>query len=88
MQLLDYLFGAHDESVMYRKAELKAFVALGVEDKLADDELNLLGSVLEFSNKTVASVMVRGATGGQELMSRFPSPTSTNSLVTVLPTTT
>ncbi|RSH84636.1 uncharacterized protein EHS24_006160 [Apiotrichum porosum] len=56
--LLDYLFGAHDESVMYRKAELKAFVALGVEDKLADDELNLLGSVLEFSNKTVASVMV------------------------------
>lgn len=42
----------------YRKAELKAFVALGVEDKLAEDELQLLGSVLEFSGKTVGSIMV------------------------------
>lgn len=57
-QLLDYLFGAHDDGKTYRKAELKAFVALGVEDKLADDELLLFGSVLEFSSKTVASVMV------------------------------
>lgn len=47
----------------YRKAELKAFVALGVEDKLADDELSLLGSVLEFSGKTVGSVMVSYASG-------------------------
>lgn len=47
----------------YRKAELKTFVALGVEDKLADEELMLLGSVLEFSGKTVASVMV-GCWGG------------------------
>lgn len=42
----------------YRKAELKAFVALGVEDELAEDELALLGSVLEFSGKTVSAVMV------------------------------
>lgn len=56
--MLDYLFGAHDDGVTYRKAELKAFVALGVEDKLADEELALLGSVLEFSGKTVSSVMV------------------------------
>lgn len=42
----------------YRKAELKAFAALGVEDKLAEDELQLLGSVLEFSGKTVGSIMV------------------------------
>ncbi|EKD01377.1 NADPH--cytochrome reductase [Trichosporon asahii var. asahii CBS 8904] len=55
--VLDYLFGAHDDGVTYRKAELKAFVALGVEDKLADEELALLGSVLEFSGKTVSSVM-------------------------------
>ncbi|KAL1409912.1 cell agglutination protein Mam3 [Vanrija albida] len=54
---LDYMFGAHDDGVTYRKAELKAFVALGVEDKLADDELHLLGSVLEFSGKTVGTVM-------------------------------
>lgn len=52
------MFGAHDDGVTYRKAELKAFVALGVEDKLADDELHLLGSVLEFSGKTVGTVMV------------------------------
>ncbi|EJT47625.1 hemolysin [Trichosporon asahii var. asahii CBS 2479] len=56
--VLDYLFGAHDDGVTYRKAELKAFVALGVEDKLADEELALLGSVLEFSGKTVSSVML------------------------------
>ncbi len=42
----------------YRKAELKAFVSLGVEDKLADDELLLLGNVLEFSGKTVGTIMV------------------------------
>jgi CBS domain containing-hemolysin-like protein len=52
------VFPAHDDGVTYRKAELKTFVALGVEDKLADDELSLLGSVLEFSGKTVGSIMV------------------------------
>jgi metal transporter CNNM len=56
--LLDRLFGKHDEGVRYRKAELKAFVSLGVEDKLADDELLLLGNVLEFSGKTVGTIMV------------------------------
>ncbi|BEI83717.1 hypothetical protein CcaverHIS002_0403210 [Cutaneotrichosporon cavernicola] len=56
---LDYLFGAHDEGVRYRKAELKAFVSLGVEDKLADDELLLLGNVLEFSGKTVGTIMTQ-----------------------------
>jgi metal transporter CNNM len=55
--LLDRLFGKHDEGVRYRKAELKAFVSLGVEDKLADDELLLLGNVLEFSGKTVGTIM-------------------------------
>lgn len=52
------MLGAHDEAITYRKAELKTFVALGVEDKLQDDELGLLGSVLEFSEKTVGNVMV------------------------------
>lgn len=52
------MLGAHDEAITYRKAELKTFVALGVEDKLDDDELGLLGSVLEFSEKTVSNVMV------------------------------
>jgi hypothetical protein len=33
-------------------------VALGVEDKLGDDELGLLGSVLEFSEKEVSAIMV------------------------------
>lgn len=33
-------------------------MALGLEDKLADDELGLLGSVLEFSEKTVSAIMV------------------------------
>ncbi|CAK9787094.1 unnamed protein product [Cutaneotrichosporon oleaginosum] len=55
--ILDCLFGKHDEGVRYRKAELKAFVSLGVEDKLADDELLLLGNVLEFSGKTVGTIM-------------------------------
>lgn len=41
----------------YRKAELKTFVSLGVEDKLQDEELLLLGSVLDFSGKTVGNVM-------------------------------
>lgn len=53
------MLGADDEAITYRKAELKTFVALGVEDKLEDDELGLLGSVLEFSEKTVSNVMVR-----------------------------
>lgn len=33
-------------------------MSLGVEDKLADDELLLLGNVLEFSGKTVGAIMV------------------------------
>jgi len=52
------MLGSGDEAITYRKAELKTFVALGVEDKLADDELGLLGSVLEFSEKTVSAIMV------------------------------
>lgn len=57
-QALDWMLGAHDDAITYRKAELKTFVSLGVEDKLEDDELGLLGSVLEFSEKTVSDVMV------------------------------
>nr|XP_019047404.1 hypothetical protein I302_04017 [Kwoniella bestiolae CBS 10118]OCF26334.1 hypothetical protein I302_04017 [Kwoniella bestiolae CBS 10118] len=56
--ILDYILGAHSDPVTYRKAELKTFVSLGVEDKLNEDELGLLGSVLEFSNKKVGDVMV------------------------------
>jgi metal transporter CNNM len=52
------MLGSGDEAITYRKAELKTFVALGVEDKLADDELSLLGSVLEFSEKEVSAIMV------------------------------
>ena len=52
------MLGSGDEAITYRKAELKTFVALGVEDKLADDELGLLGSVLEFSEKEVSAIMV------------------------------
>ncbi|WVW78683.1 hypothetical protein I302_100643 [Kwoniella bestiolae CBS 10118] len=55
--ILDYILGAHSDPVTYRKAELKTFVSLGVEDKLNEDELGLLGSVLEFSNKKVGDVM-------------------------------
>lgn len=51
------MLGAHDEAITYRKAELKTFMAFGVEEKLDDDELGLLGSVLEFSEKTVLDVM-------------------------------
>lgn len=50
-------------------------MALGVEDKLADEELALLGSVLEFSGKTVSSVMVRSRRQ-QPLTSRLHSVTS------------
>ncbi|RXK37609.1 hypothetical protein M231_05151 [Tremella mesenterica] len=57
-QLLDHFLGAHG-GVTYRKAELKTFVSLGVEDKLQEDEVALLGSVLEFSGKTVEDVMTR-----------------------------
>ena len=57
-KVLDKMLGSGDEAITYRKAELKTFVALGVEDKLADDELGLLGSVLEFSEKTVSAIMV------------------------------
>ncbi|WWD07906.1 hypothetical protein V865_006013 [Kwoniella europaea PYCC6329] len=55
--ILDYILGKHSDPVTYRKAELKTFVSLGVEDKLNEDELGLLGSVLEFSNKKVGDVM-------------------------------
>ncbi|KAK1926456.1 hypothetical protein DB88DRAFT_481900 [Papiliotrema laurentii] len=55
--LLDHMLGSHDEGVTYRKAELKTFVSLGVEDKLADDEIAILGSVLEFSGKVVGDIM-------------------------------
>jgi len=57
-QLLDYMLGTHDEGVTYRKAELKTFVSLGVEDKLAEDEIAILGSVLEFAEKDVKDIMV------------------------------
>ena len=57
-QALDRMLGSGDEAITYRKAELKTFVALGLEDKLADDELSLLGSVLEFSEKEVSAIMV------------------------------
>jgi metal transporter CNNM len=52
------MLGAHDEPTTYRKAELKTFVSLGVEDMLGADEVSLLGSVLEFSGKTVSDIMV------------------------------
>lgn len=44
----------------YRKAELKTFVSLGVEDELAEDEVAILGSVLEFAEKVVEDIMVNG----------------------------
>ncbi|WVQ97880.1 hypothetical protein IAU59_004996 [Kwoniella sp. CBS 9459] len=55
--ILDLVLGAHSDPVTYRKAELKTFVSLGVEDKLGEEELGLLGSVLEFSGKRVRDVM-------------------------------
>jgi metal transporter CNNM len=33
-------------------------VSLGIEDKLEEDEVALIGSMLEFSGKTVNEVMV------------------------------
>ena len=58
-KVLDRFLGAGEEGITYRKAELKTFVSLGVEDTLGEDEVALLGSVLEFSGKTVEDVMVR-----------------------------
>ncbi|CAD6565425.1 MAG: hypothetical protein TREMPRED_001274 [Tremellales sp. Tagirdzhanova-0007] len=55
--LLDYVLGTHNEGLTYRKAELKTFVSLGIEDKLGDEEIELLGSVLDFSGKAVGDVM-------------------------------
>ncbi len=55
---LDHFLGTNEGST-YRKAELKTFVTLGVADKLEEEEISLLGSMLEFSEKTVESVMVR-----------------------------
>lgn len=74
--MLDYLLGSGDEAITYRKAELKTFVALGLEDKLADDELGLLGSVLEFSEKTVSAIMVSRAST-RWLTDRHPLKTCT-----------
>jgi hypothetical protein len=53
------MLGSHDDGVTYRKAELKTFVSFGVEDELAEDEIAILGSVLEFSGKVVGDIMVR-----------------------------
>ncbi|ODN96383.1 hypothetical protein L198_04097 [Cryptococcus wingfieldii CBS 7118] len=55
--VLHFVLGAHSDPVTYRTAELKTFVSLGVEDKLEEDELGLLGSVLEFSGKIVEDIM-------------------------------
>ena len=60
LPLLDWLLGAQNESITYRRAELKPFVSLGVEDKLQDDEVALLGSVLEFAGKKVREILVSG----------------------------
>ena len=60
-KLLDRVLGASEGGVTYRKAELKTFVSLGVEEKLGEDEIKLLGSVLDFSGKTVEHIMVSPA---------------------------
>ena len=51
------MLGSGDEAVKYRKAELKAFMTLGVEDQLGPSELSILGSVLEFSGKCVEDIV-------------------------------
>ncbi|KAK4687870.1 metal transporter CNNM, partial [Tremellales sp. Uapishka_1] len=57
--VLDYFLGQHDAGTTYRKAELKTFVSLGVEDQLGEEEVAILGSVLEFSGKTVKDIMTK-----------------------------
>jgi len=58
-KLLDYLLG-EDEGTVYKKAELKTFVSLhrylGTEN-LDEDEVTIISSVLELSEKSIESIM-------------------------------
>ena len=58
--LLDYVLG-HDEGVTYKRAGLKTFVSLhrhlGAEN-LLDDEVTIISSVLELSEKSIRDIMV------------------------------
>ncbi|GAA94899.1 hypothetical protein E5Q_01554 [Mixia osmundae IAM 14324] len=58
-KLLDYLLG-EDHGTTYRKAELKTFVGLHRHlgsDNLDEDEVTIISSVLELSEKTVEEIM-------------------------------
>lgn len=55
-KLLDWALG-EEEGVTYRKAELKTFVSLHRtlgEDQLDEDEVTIISSVLELSEKSGA----------------------------------
>lgn len=55
-KLLDWVLG-EEEGVTYRKAELKTFVGLHRtlgEDQLDEDEVTIISSVLELSEKSSA----------------------------------
>ncbi|KAG9290949.1 hypothetical protein G9A89_011099 [Geosiphon pyriformis] len=57
--LLDYFLGEH-HGTMYRKSELKTFVSLhknGGIESLNEDEVTIIGAVLELREKPVSSIM-------------------------------
>ncbi|KAJ3152141.1 hypothetical protein HK101_001835 [Irineochytrium annulatum] len=58
-KLLDYILG-HKGAIVYRRAQLKEFVALHGEDfegPLTREEVSILRAVLELRDKTVATIM-------------------------------
>jgi metal transporter CNNM len=59
-KLLDAVLG-HDEGVTYKRAGLKTFVGLhrhlGAEN-LLEDEVTIISSVLELSEKSIRDIMV------------------------------
>ncbi|CAH1763734.1 3258_t:CDS:10 [Entrophospora sp. SA101] len=57
--LLDYFLGEH-HGIMYRKSELKTFVSLhknGGIESLNEDEVQIIGSVLDLREKSVSAIM-------------------------------
>ncbi|KAH8920535.1 DUF21-domain-containing protein [Atractiella rhizophila] len=58
-KLLDWILG-HDEGTTYKKAELKTFVSLHGnigDESLNEDEITIIGSVLELAEKSVDKIM-------------------------------
>ncbi|KAJ3220365.1 hypothetical protein HDU67_000032 [Dinochytrium kinnereticum] len=60
-KLLDYVLG-HKGAIVYRRAQLKEFVAMHGEDHegpLTEEEVTILRAVLELRDKTVVNIMTK-----------------------------